>query len=314
MASSLAAVRRWIAAAREWGRGVVERTRIRFHWLDHLIRTVQRYQVQRGDRLAGAVTYFTFLSFFPIIALAFAVVGFFLTIRPDALQTLSAAIDTQLPGLADKLRLDQIAGARVQAGVIGLLGLLYAGLGAVSALRDALREIWLSRKPKPGFVTAKLRDLVALVLIGLTLVVSVVVGGFATTASGTVARRLGLAGSAFEVGVVRAVGILVALAADMLVFVIILGWLAKPAESRRTVLKGALLGAIGFAVLKQLAALLLAGTMGNPVYATVAVVVGLLVWINLATRLVLYVAAWTATAELGPPPEPTPVPQAARST
>jgi membrane protein len=74
------------------------------------------------------------------------------------------------------------------------------------------------------------------------------------------------------------------------------------------VLKGALLGAIGFAALKQLATLLLSGTLRNPVYGTFTVIVGLLVWINISVRLILYVAAWTATAEMGPPPEPTPIP------
>src|SRR5690606_40397719 len=39
-----------------------------------------------------------------------------------------------------------------------------------------------------------------------------------------------------------------------------------------------------------------------------AVVVGLLLWINLSARVVLYAAAWTATAMLGPPPTPTPAP------
>jgi membrane protein len=36
--------------------------------------------------------------------------------------------------------------------------------------------------------------------------------------------------------------------------------------------------------------------------------VGLLIWINFSARVVMYTAAWTATASLGPPPEPTPVP------
>jgi membrane protein len=308
----LETVQHRIAVVRAWGRCAIERARIRFGWLDHLIRMFHRYQVQQGNRLAGAVTYFTFLSLFPIIALAFAVFGFFLAVRPDALQTLTAAINEQLPGLAGRLRLDQLAGARAQFGVIGLLGLLYSGLGAVDALRNALREIWLTCVPPHNFLLAKLRDLVTLIMIGLTMVISVVVGGFATTASGTVAGWLGITTSPVGVDVVGLAGILVALVADMVIFLIILGWLIKPAKSRGTVLRGALLGAIGFAVLKQLATLLLSHTLHNPVYGTLAVVVGLLVWINLATRLILYVAAWTATAELGPPPEPTPVPRAQR--
>lgn len=45
----------------------------------------------------------------------------------------------------------------------------------------------------------------------------------------------------------------------------------------------------------------------NPVLASFAVVVTLLVWVNLIARIVLLAAAWTAN----PPPQPSPVPQEA---
>src|SRR5688572_27126067 len=106
-----------VKAIKERGRGLIGRWRVRRPWFDHLIRTVHRYQIQYGDRLAGAVTYFAFLSFFPILALAFAVFGYILTIRPGAMETLQAAITEQLPGLADRLNLGELAKARVSAGI-----------------------------------------------------------------------------------------------------------------------------------------------------------------------------------------------------
>lgn len=165
-----------IVALREWGRSKLGSIRIRWLWFDHLVRTVQRYQIQSGDRLAGAVTYFAFLSFFPIIALAFAVFGVFLSVRPDAVTTLQRAIDQYLPGLADQLPIQQIADSRASAGTIGLIGLLYAGLGAIDALRGALREISMTVEAPLNFFLGKLRDLAALVLIGLTAIASVLVG------------------------------------------------------------------------------------------------------------------------------------------
>ncbi|WP_249350533.1 YihY/virulence factor BrkB family protein [Microbispora sp. H10836] len=304
-------VTRRVDAVRAWGRMRIEHDRIRFSWLDHLIRTVQRYQVQAGDRLAGAITYFAFLSFFPVIALAFALFGYVVTIRPDALATLTEAINSQLPGLADQLHIDQLAGARIRAGVIGLLGLLYAGLGAMDALRGALRTIWMTCEPPLNYFLGKLRDLVALVLMGLAMLISVIVSGFATGATSTVAGWLGLGSSPLAGAGVWVAGIAGSLVADLLLFLVILGWVAKPSQPFLVVLKGALLGAAGFGVLKQLAALILAVTLRNPVYGTFAVVVGLLLWINLSARVILYAAAWTATATLGPPPEPTPLPSPA---
>jgi membrane protein len=58
---------------------------------------------------------------------------------------------------------------------------------------------------------------------------------------------------------------------------------------------GALLGAVGFEVLKQFGTFLISNTTSNPIYATFAVAVGLLIWINFVTRVTLWAAAWTAT-------------------
>ncbi|GII03477.1 YihY/virulence factor BrkB family protein [Planobispora takensis] len=291
-----------------WRHNRIEAGRVRWHWFDHLLRTVQRYQLQFGDRLAGAITYFAFLSFFPIVALAFSFFGFFLSSVPNAEKALKEAINNYLPGLADKLPIDQIADSKTTAGIIGLLGLLYAGLGAIDVLRGSLREMSMTTEPPLNFALGKLRDLSALILVGITMLASVVIGGFATQASETVAGWLGLSKSFVATATISLVGLAVSVAADTVVFLILLGWLGRSTQPFRIVIRGALLGAIAFAVLKQLAVFLLSFTLGNPIYGVFAVMVGLLVWINFSSRIIMYAAAWTATASFGPPPEPTPFP------
>ena len=53
-------------------------------FVDHVVRTVEHYGSVNGNALAAAVTYFAFLSFFPILALAFAVVGLVSRAYPNA--------------------------------------------------------------------------------------------------------------------------------------------------------------------------------------------------------------------------------------
>ncbi|GIH89571.1 YihY/virulence factor BrkB family protein [Planobispora siamensis] len=295
-------------AFQTWRHDRIETGRIRWHWFDHLLRTVQRYQLQFGDRLAGAVTYFAFLSFFPIIVLAYSLFGFFLSSTPGAVEALNKAIDAYLPGLADLLPIEEIANSKTTAGVIGLLGLLYSGLGAIDVLRGSLRQMSMTTEPPLNFALGKLRDLSALILVGITMLASVVIGGFATQASETVAGWLGLSKSFLATATISLVGLVVSVAADTVVFLILLGWLGRSTQPFRVVLRGALLGAVAFALLKQLAAFLLSFTLGNPIYGVFAVMVGLLVWINFSARIIMYAAAWTATASFGPPPEPTPFP------
>ena len=52
--------------------------------VDHLVRAYDRNSEVVGGQLAAAVTYFGFLSFFPLLALAFAMVGYVTDIYPSA--------------------------------------------------------------------------------------------------------------------------------------------------------------------------------------------------------------------------------------
>src|ERR1700712_3041658 len=106
----------------------VSTIRERRPFLDHLVRAYSRYQADSGDRLAASVTYFGFLSFFPLVALAFSVAGFVVDAYPSAQTDPVRQINSFLPGLSDKLNVASIGDAKVAAGIIGLFGLLLAGL------------------------------------------------------------------------------------------------------------------------------------------------------------------------------------------
>ena len=70
----------------------------------------------------------------------------------------------------------------------------------------------------------------------------------------------------------------------------------SPRTPHRSLWQGALLGAVGFEVLKQLSRLLLAATKGQPAFQAFGIALILLVWINYFSRVVLYAAAWAHTS------------------
>ena len=76
----------------------VQRLRERRPVVDHLVRMVEHYGSVNGNALAAAVTYFAFLSIFPILALAFAVFGQVSKVYADAQDTLVEAANSVLPG------------------------------------------------------------------------------------------------------------------------------------------------------------------------------------------------------------------------
>ncbi len=173
------------------------RLRERHPFLDHLLRMQKHYSEVKGGQQAGAITYFGFLSFFPIMALAFFAVGWVANVFPDAQDALLDAIETVLPGIvgdgANEISLADIQDAAGAVGVIGLVGVLYSGLGWLSAMRDALFVVF--EKPayaQPSFVIGKLRDLITLALVGLVLVLSVGVSGGVTGFSEELLDLVGL--------------------------------------------------------------------------------------------------------------------------
>lgn len=295
MAGFVERAKRSYAAARErWG------------WLDHLVRAKAHYDLVRGDRLAAAVTYFAFLSFFPLLALAFAVVGYLVAVYPDIERQVTDLLTENFPGLIgsgpNQLDVAALAGNRTTAGVIGLVGLLLSGLGWISALREAVRRVWSQGPPAANFLVQKVRDAIALVLFGLALLTSLAVSSVATSTTGLVLGWLGLEGSTPAAVGFGVLAVALALLANMLLFLVVLGRLSDASVPRGDLLRGALLGAVGTEVLKLVGTFLVGRTTANPVYASVAVVVGLLIWLDLIGRFVLFVACWTRTRSAGEAP------------
>lgn len=266
--------------------------------VDHAVRMQQHYGATKAGQQAGAVTYFGFLSFFPIMALAFFLVGYVAKVYPDAQDTLVDAVDSMLPGIIgtrdNQIRLSDIQDAAGAVGLIGLAGVLYSGLGWLSALRDALIAVFeLPEREQPSFVMGKLRDLITLAFIGTVLLVAVAVTGFVSGFSGDVLEWLGLS---TQFGwLVTLLTIAFGLAANTVLFFAMFRLLAAPDIPVRAMLSGALLGAVGFEVLKQVSSLLIRSTQGQPAFQVFGLALILLVWINYFSRVTLYAASWAWT-------------------
>ncbi len=288
-----------MASIRERVSGAAAGLRARRPLVDHAVRMQQHYGAVRAGQQSGAVTYFGFLSFFPILALSFFVVGYLARIYPDVQQNLTQAIDQLLPGLVGdqegQVPLSDVQDAAAAVGLLGLAGVVYAGLGWLSAMRAALVVVFeLPVRDRPSFLRGKLRDLLTLALIGVTLILSVSVSGFV---SGFAESLLGWVGLDEQLApLFQLLTVVLGLAANALLFFSMFRLLAEPRTPARSLWQGALLGAVAFEGLKRLSGLLLASTKDQPAFQAFGIALILLVWINYFSRVVLYAAAWAHTS------------------
>lgn len=287
--------------------------RAKFPFLDHLVRMQEHVSAVKANQQAGAITYFGFISIFPVLALAFAVLGFVLRINPfdvSAAQVTNRVVEAinsmipnfvynpdnppaEIPDTAISIEVFQDGAPAIFS--VGLVLVLYSGLGWLSAMRNALFVVFdLPADEAPNFVLGKLRDLLSLVVIGLTMLVAVSLAGVVSGASEQLLEFFGLSS---QLGwLLTLLAVAVGLGANTVLFFAIFRMLSRPPLPTVSLWKGALLGAIGFELLKQLAVFLIGSTKEQPAFQVFGLALILVVWIFYFARVLMYAAAFAHTA------------------
>lgn len=235
----------------------------------------RRYGDVGGNHLAAAFTLQAFLSLFPLMLVAIAVLGF---VAVGSQTDVAGRLVDQLGLQGESARMvtdavDSAKASRKAASVVGFLGLLWSGLGLVGALQYAYNSVWQ--------VNARgMKDKVfGLFWLGGAAVLFV--GGAAAT---TALRWLP--------GFLAPLGILITFAVSLGLWLWTLRVLPNTELPWRALLPGALLGAIGLEVLKVLGAYYVprAVASSSQLYGSLGIVFALLAWLLLFGRLLVYSA------------------------
>jgi membrane protein len=292
----------------------MEKARERYPWLDHVVRAGGRYTERHGDHYAAAITYFSVLALVPILMVAFAVAGLILRSQPALLDQIQAGITAQVPGsLGTTINdvIDQAIKSAGAVGVFGLLGALYSGIGWMGNLREALSEQWAQPPETPNVVKKTIFDLLALVGLGLALVLSFVVSAAGNAFGALLLDLVGLGDQGWARFLLGVFSVLLGLLANWLVFVWVIARLPRAPVAARSAVKAAIIGAIGFEVLKQVMQIYLAAVTKSAAGVAFGPIIGLMVFAFFMSRFILFVTAWAATAKENEQEEPVEVPSPA---
>lgn len=295
-----ASTARTVVSAAKAGVAWLRRTRIG--------RANARFGAAGGGVLTGGIAYSAVFSVAAALTIGFtvftAVLGGDHALRARVLETVSSS----LPGLVDTgdgqgaispQSLTLSAGFTI-AGVVAVVVLVVSAISWMAALRVGLRAMFDLPADAGNVVVGKLREVAGLAALSLAVVVSATVSLVVTGAVQWALGALGL--SADAAGIVVAVGVVTSLVVDGLTFALLVVVLAGVRPPRRDLLSGALIAGTALGVVRHLGTAVVAGAAGrNALLASYAVIVTLLVWVNLVSRIVLLSAAWVANPPLPPP-------------
>ncbi|MGW6565986.1 YihY/virulence factor BrkB family protein [Streptomyces sp. NPDC054975] len=274
-------------------------------WVARLMRTHAWRSYETLDevhwtRLAAAITFLSFLALFPLITVGAAIGAALLS--KEQLDKIEAKISEQVPGISEQLN---IGGLVDNAGTVGLVAgalLLFTGIGWVGSMRDCLRAVWgVDDEDEGNPVLRKAKDAVVLVGLGGVGLCTLAASWLGSTAVGWTADRIGIPDSGAGGILLQIAAVAVAALADFLILLYMLTLLPGVQPPRRRLVVAAVIGAVGFELLKLLIGGYMRGVASKSMYGAFGVPVALMLWINFTAKLLLFCAAWTATGSRSDP-------------
>jgi membrane protein len=259
----------------------LDRFQRRHTWLGLPLAVIYKLFDDRGPYLAALITYYAFVSLFPLLLLSFSIIGFVLQGHPELRQDLEQAVLKKLPGLGTQLHIGTFHGSGI-ALVVGVIGTLYACLGAMQAAQASFNQIYaVPRNEQPNPIKSRLRSLVLVALLGSGVLLSTGIAAVLATANG-VSKGLD---PAIQVG-----GYIVNYALNFVLFSTAFQLLTTVDLRLRQVMRGALIAAGLYILVQIFGSKFVAHTAKVSIYGTFAVVLGTVVWMYLQS-LILILAA-----------------------
>lgn len=261
-----------------------------------LVRAFLLYSEKRGPLLADSVTYRALFSVFAGLLLGFSVAALWLSGNPAALDAIIDAVDAAIPGLVGDNGIvdpkDIAPAAFSLTGIVSLVALIGAALGAIGSLRVALRTIANTVDADVFWLWVTLRNLGLAIGIAVSFVLAAFLNFSGQLGVAWVTDVLGIPASGWTF---RLVSIAVIFLLDVVVIAGVFRALSGVRASLRVVLPGALLGGLGLVVLQELSGLFVGGARSNPLLASFGSLLALLIWFNLSAQVVLIAAAYIVT-------------------
>ena len=259
----------------------IDRTQQRHSVLGVAFAVQKKYGDDSAGILASVLAFSGFVTLFPLLLLLVTVLGLVLASHPHVRSEILNSTFAQFPLMGSELRANVHALHRnsLIGLIVAIVLLFYCSLGLAGNGISTMEQIWnLPGGQRVNFRKRTGRSVEFIALLGTGLIVSTFLSGLATN-------------SASRPFVIDALAVLGSLAVSIGQFILAYRVLTPAVVSTRGLLPGAIAAGIGWTVLQALGTYLVGHQLRNAaVYGVFAFVLGLVFWISLVVRVVVYSA------------------------
>jgi uncharacterized BrkB/YihY/UPF0761 family membrane protein len=238
-------------------------------FIDIAVETLDGWTRHLSGRNASLLSFFFFLSIFPLMLAATTILGFVLEGDPGLRERIVDGAAAEIPVLGAQLKEGTLEGS-VWALIIGLLGAIWASTKAFVGLQGALDDVWevdLAKRAKLPVLRG--RAVIGILIIGAAQIGSLVIATIVTAAS--------------LPGVGKVFLILATVALNIVVMAAMYRFLTSAKPSWRDVWPGAIMAGVLFSLLQHFGTRIVEQIQENAsdTYGNFAIVLGLVTWLSL---------------------------------
>jgi YihY family inner membrane protein len=255
-----------------------DRFQQRHRWLAIPVAVVKKFGDDGASDQAALIAYYGFFSLFPLLLVFVTALGFVLQGHPGAQRAVLDSALKDIPLIGDQIKTKSLTGSGLGL-AIGIVGTLIAGLAVTLATQRAFDRVYaIPYRERASFISSRLRGLGSLVILGVLQLISTAVSGLVAGGFGGVWLTIA--------------GIGVSLVLNVVLFLAVFRLLTSSEVSTAEMWPGI----VAAAVLWELLQLIGGWYVGHVVkgasstYGTFATVIGLLTWLFLGARVVVYSA------------------------